>query len=258
MLSSLHGCITRFFFPPFPFLFLFLLPSERPPIGFGGGRRLCGIIMGSSWENCPWKGLSEKEKKERRKIWSCFRSFSETFIRALLLFGGEQSTHWLSCHCHCQDLLSRGPEAPPCCLTPGLNHWRSSDGCASGALCGRPWSDGQLTCNYCDQTTPTNRPVITTIDQSEKGGESPEWNLACHPPPAVSPPPLQDQRRIVKAVWSHAFSPSSTASELPVHSIVRSASALAPKPHVDKLCGTCGGMLHCTVTRSRKCKTHET
>lgn len=50
----------------FSFLFLFLLPLERPPIGFGGGRRLCGIIMESSWENCPWKGLSEK-KKERKK-----------------------------------------------------------------------------------------------------------------------------------------------------------------------------------------------
>lgn len=73
----------------FSFLFLFLLPLERPPIGFGGGRRLCGIIMESSWENCPWKGLSEKERKKERKIWSCFRSFSETFIRALLLFGGQ-------------------------------------------------------------------------------------------------------------------------------------------------------------------------
>lgn len=51
----------------FSFLFLFLLPLERPPIGFGGGRRLCGIIMESSWENCPWKGLSEKKKKERKK-----------------------------------------------------------------------------------------------------------------------------------------------------------------------------------------------
>lgn len=57
LLSSLW-CIIRT-----PFLFLFLLPSERPPIGFGGGRRLCRIIMGSSWENCPWKGLSEKKEK---------------------------------------------------------------------------------------------------------------------------------------------------------------------------------------------------
>lgn len=51
-------------FSPFPFLFLFLLPSERPPIGFGGGRRLCGIIMGPSWENCPWKGLSENRREK--------------------------------------------------------------------------------------------------------------------------------------------------------------------------------------------------
>lgn len=48
--------------PPFPFLFLLVLPSERPPIGFGGGRRLCRIIMGSSWENCPRKGLPGKKK----------------------------------------------------------------------------------------------------------------------------------------------------------------------------------------------------
>lgn len=103
--STLHSVLSHFtllcfivvqspwvyhrFFAPFPFLFLFLLPSERPPIGFGGGRRLCGIIMGSSWENCPWKGPSE-EKKER-KIWSCFRSVLETFIRVLPLFGGERS-----------------------------------------------------------------------------------------------------------------------------------------------------------------------
>lgn len=33
---------------------------------------------------------------------------------------------------------------------------------------------------------------------------------------------------------------------------------LASKPHLDKLCGTCGGMLHCTVIWKRKCKTHET
>lgn len=66
LLSSLHRPIPRFS-PPFPFLFLFLLPSERPPIGFGGGRRLCGIIMGSSWENCPWKGLSEKKGEKKKK-----------------------------------------------------------------------------------------------------------------------------------------------------------------------------------------------
>lgn len=30
------------------------------------------------------------------------------------------------------------------------------------------------------------------------------------------------------------------------------------KPHLNKLCGTCGGMLRCTVIRKRKCKTHET
>lgn len=34
------------------------------------------------------------------------------------------------------------PEAlPPCCLAPGLSRWRCSDGCASGALCGR-WAEG--------------------------------------------------------------------------------------------------------------------
>ena len=48
--------------PPFPFLFLLVLPSERPPIGFGGGRRLCRIIMGSSWENCPRKDSPGKKK----------------------------------------------------------------------------------------------------------------------------------------------------------------------------------------------------
>lgn len=32
----------------------------------------------------------------------------------------------------------------------------------------------------------------------------------------------------------------------------------ASKPHLGKLCGTCGGMLHCTVIRKRKCETHET
>lgn len=79
-----------FFFLAFSFLFLSFLPSKRPPIGFRGGRHLCRIIMGSSWENCPWNGLLEKrEKKKERKNWSCFRSFSETFIRALLLFGEE-------------------------------------------------------------------------------------------------------------------------------------------------------------------------
>lgn len=55
--------------PHFFLLFLFFssspLPPERPPIGFGGGRRLCGIIMGSSWEICPWKGLSENERKTK-------------------------------------------------------------------------------------------------------------------------------------------------------------------------------------------------
>lgn len=31
-----------------------------------------------------------------------------------------------------------------------------------------PRHDGQLTCNYCDQTTQANRPVITTIIQIGK------------------------------------------------------------------------------------------
>lgn len=127
--------------PDFSPLFLFFsssfLPSERPPIGFGGGRRLCGIIMGSSWENCPWKGLSEKKgERKKRKIWSCFRSFSETFIRALLLFGGEQSHHSPAVHsvagslCHCQGFLSQGQWAGAHAL----------ERCSSFAL---PWADAQ-------------------------------------------------------------------------------------------------------------------
>lgn len=58
-LPPFPGTITT---PPFPFLFLSVLPSERPPIGFGGSRRLCRIIMGSSWENCPRKGSPGKKR----------------------------------------------------------------------------------------------------------------------------------------------------------------------------------------------------
>lgn len=97
-------CITRPLPPPFPFLFLFLLPSERPPIGFGGGRRLCRIIMGSSWENCPWKGWSEKKK---RKIWSCFRSFSETCLEGSGPIGVSIQSLAGSL-CHCQNLQRWG------------------------------------------------------------------------------------------------------------------------------------------------------
>lgn len=48
----------------------------------------------------------------------------------------------------------------------------------------------------------------------------------------------------------------------PFFSIVWSAYTqiigLVSKPHLDKFCGTCGEMPHCTVMRKRKCKTHET
>lgn len=47
---------------------------------------------------------------------------------------------------------------------------------------GRPWNDGQLTCNYCNQTTPSNWLVISTINQIGKRGKSPE-----NPPLPVSP-----------------------------------------------------------------------
>lgn len=57
---------------------------------------------------------------------------------------------------------------------------------------GRPWNDGQLTCNYCNQTTPSNWLVISTINQIGKRGKSPE-----NPPspglpflyPSCTPPP---------------------------------------------------------------------
>lgn len=65
----------------------------------------------------------------------------------------------------------------------------------------------------------------------------------------------------LQLLWSHSSSPLSVKSASSL-SIVWSADTriigLASKPHLDKLCGTCGGMLHCTVIRKRKCKTHET
>lgn len=45
-----------------------------------------------------------------------------------------------------------GPEALlPRCLAPGLSHWRFSDGCASGALCGR-WAQGYTHSDFSSQS----------------------------------------------------------------------------------------------------------
>lgn len=54
------------------------------------------------------------------------------------------------------------------------------------------------------------------------------------------------------------FSVASTLSCSIVWSADTQIIGLASKPHLDKLCGTCGGMPHCTVIWERKCKTHET
>lgn len=37
--------------------------EKRPHIGSGGGQRLCGIIMESSWETCPLRGQSDSKEK---------------------------------------------------------------------------------------------------------------------------------------------------------------------------------------------------
>lgn len=52
---------------------------------------------------------------------------------------------------------------------------------------GGPWHDGHLTCNYCDQTTRANRPVITAIIQI---GRTPPPPL-----PLVTTPDYQRQSR---------------------------------------------------------------
>ena len=118
-LTALHCCVfycrpvsagvspgfflTLFFFSfPLPFAL-----QKRPPIRLGGGRRLCGIIMGSSWENCPWKGLSDKKKKRKRKKQEKFGLVSDP--------SRKHSSGHSCCSegslCCCQGRLSRGQEA---------------------------------------------------------------------------------------------------------------------------------------------------
>lgn len=110
--SSPPSTITT---PPFPFLFLSVLPSERPPIGFGGGRRLCRIIMGSSWENCPRKGWPGKK-----------RGGGGNLVLFPILLGNihQRELGWLrgrssptagapNRSCHCQCCQGRGERCPP-------------------------------------------------------------------------------------------------------------------------------------------------